>query len=176
MIKVQNQIATRTPVPKFLQGLKPGSLQDLSWTDPTLGAQGCAWYPEEDQSPQLGQYERYEGEILTIDTERKIVVVTKNIVPFTPEEIEQAEHEEWLNRVPQTVSRFQARAALHLAGLLETIEGAIAISTDDMVKLAWNEAQEFKRLSPTVLAISAGLGLTDEQLDDLFITAATIEA
>jgi hypothetical protein len=62
------------------------------------------------------------------------------------------------------------------AGLLETIEGAIAISTDDMVKLAWNEAQEFKRRSPTVLAISAGLGLTDEQLDDLFITAATIEA
>jgi hypothetical protein len=176
MIKVTNNIATRNAVPRFLRGLKPESLLDLSWTDPALGVQDCAWYPEEDQSPKLGQYERYDGETLVVDAERKVVVVTKYIVPFTTEEIEQAKHEEWLNRVPQTVSRFQARAALHLAGLLETIEGAIAISTDDMVKLAWNEAQEFKRLSPTVLAISAGLGLTDEQLDDLFITAATIEA
>ena len=77
--------------------------------------------------------------------------------------------------VPQSVSRFQARAALLGAGLLASIEAAIA-QADPVAQLAWSDAQEFRRDSPTVLAISAGLGLTDEQLDELFRTASTITA
>lgn len=79
--------------------------------------------------------------------------------------------------VPQVVSRFQARAVLHLAGLLEQVELIMADpETDMLAKLAWQDAQEFRRDSPTLLALSATLGLTDAQLDDLFIQAATIEA
>lgn len=79
--------------------------------------------------------------------------------------------------VPQVVSRFQARAVLHLAGLLEQVELIMADpETDMLAKLAWSDAQEFRRDSPTLLALSATLGLTDAQLDDLFIQAATIEA
>jgi hypothetical protein len=104
------------------------------------------------------------------------VVVTKAIEPFTAEEIAAAEREEWLRTVPQTVSRFQARGALHMAGLLETVENAMAASTDKMAQLAWTDAQEFRRESPTILAISAALGMTDEQLDNLFTVAATIDA
>lgn len=85
---------------------------------------------------------------------------------------------EWQNPpppVPQSVSRFQARASLLGAGLLESVELAIA-GADPVAQLAWADALEFRRYSPTVLAISAGLGLTDEQLDELFRTAVTIEA
>jgi len=176
MIKVKNNIATREPIPKFLQGLKLESLVDLSWTDPQLGVQDCAWWPEEDQSLALGEYERYGAETMTVDADRKVVVVTKAIEPFTAEEIAMAEREEWLRTVPQSVSRFQARGALHLAGLLETVENAMAASTDKMAQLAWEEAQEFKRESPTILSITAALGMTDEQLDNLFTVAATIDA
>ena len=176
MIKVKNNIAAREPLPKFLQGLKPESLADLSWTDPQLGVSECAWWPEEDQSLAPGEYERYGAETLTLDTERKVVVVTKALEPFTAEEVALAEREEWLRTVPQSVSRFQARGALHLAGLLETVETAMATSTDKMAQLAWTDAQEFRRESPTILAISAALGMTDEQLDNLFTIAATIDA
>ena len=79
--------------------------------------------------------------------------------------------------VPQVVSRFQARAALHLAGLLDTVEAIMASpATPVLAKLAWADAQEFKRNSPSLLGIAGALALTDAQLDDLFTTAAGIEA
>ncbi len=79
--------------------------------------------------------------------------------------------------VPQTVSRFQARAALHLAGLLPAVETLMADpATDPIARLAWQDALEFRRTSPTVLAMASALSLTDEQLDTLFISAAGIEA
>lgn len=79
--------------------------------------------------------------------------------------------------VPQIVSRFQARAALHLAGLLDDVEALMAApGTPALAKLAWADAQEFKRNSPTVLTMAAAIGLTETQLDELFTTAAGIDA
>ena len=78
---------------------------------------------------------------------------------------------------PQVVSRFQARAALHLAGLLTAVEALMTDpATDMLARLAWTDAQEFRRTSPTLLAMASALSLTDEQLDQLFVTAAGIEA
>ena len=79
--------------------------------------------------------------------------------------------------VPQVVSRFQARAALHLAGLLEQVNAMMADpATPMLARLAWQDALEFRRQSPTVLAMAAALNLTDAQIDELFTTAAAIEA
>lgn len=79
--------------------------------------------------------------------------------------------------VPAVVSRFQARAALHMAGLLDDVEAMMAApETPVLAKLAWADAQEFKRTSPSLLGISGALALTDARLDDLFTTAAGIEA
>ncbi len=87
MVKVKNGIATREPIPQFLIGLAPDSLADLSWTDPALGVSDCAWWPEDDQSPALGEFERYGEETLAIDAERQVVVVTRAVVPWSAEEI-----------------------------------------------------------------------------------------
>ena len=79
--------------------------------------------------------------------------------------------------IPQSVTRFQARAALHLAGLLQSVDAMMSDPSADMLaKLAWQDAQEFKRTSPTVLAMAKALNLTDKQVDDLFVQAAGIEA
>jgi hypothetical protein len=91
MIKVQNNIASRESLPTFLLGLEIESLQDLSWTDASLGVQDCAWYPEEEQSQSLGQFEEYGEETLTIDAERKVVVSSKAIVPMSAEKIAEIE-------------------------------------------------------------------------------------
>ena len=77
--------------------------------------------------------------------------------------------------VPAVVSKFQAKAALLQAGLLEQTESLMA-QADAVARLAWDNAQEFRRNSPTVLAMGAALGLDAAALDALSITAAGIEA
>lgn len=78
---------------------------------------------------------------------------------------------------PQTVSRFQARAALLNAGLLDDVETLMAdAATPALARLAWTDAIEFRRTSPTVLAMASALGLTEAQIDALFVDAAGIEA
>lgn len=93
MIKVNTKTlqSTREALPSFLYGLQPESLQDLSWTDPTLGVSDSAWWQEVDKSQPLAEYQRYGGETLTVDPINKVVEVVRSIVPWTAEEIAQAE-------------------------------------------------------------------------------------
>lgn len=73
------------------------------------------------------------------------------------------------------VSRFQALAAMHNAGILDAVEAYFSNgSTSAVEKLAWKNAASFYRLSPLVQSAGAALSLTDEQLDDLFTAAAII--
>lgn len=86
-----------------------------------------------------------------------------------PESILEAERE------GMVVSRFQAKAALSEAGLLEAAETAVA-GADTITKLAWAEAIEFRRNSPTIKTLADNLSLSPTQLDNLFRAAAQIEA
>ena len=58
-----------------------------------------------------------------------------------------------------------------------TIRAYIAtLSEDDIVRLAWENAAEWERSSPTLAALATMLGLTDAQVDDLFIAASQVSA
>lgn len=78
--------------------------------------------------------------------------------------------------IPQEVSRFQAKAALSLAGKLAQADAAVAASNNPILQLAWAEATTFKRNSPGIVALSPVIGLDDAALDALFTTAAGIVA
>lgn len=78
--------------------------------------------------------------------------------------------------VPRVVTNFQARAALMQADLFDTVNTAVMGGTDALAKQAWEYANEITRDGALVNSLAAGLGLTAEQLDDLFRQAATIEA
>jgi hypothetical protein len=75
--------------------------------------------------------------------------------------------------IPSSISPAQARIALHNASLLDKVEAAVA-SADIVTQIAWAQATAIERTSPTVAALSAALGLTDAQIDDLFTAAAAI--
>lgn len=78
--------------------------------------------------------------------------------------------------IPAVVTPFQAKAALLTQGLLDDVETLIADpNTDALVKLAWNTALEFRRTSPSVLGMAQALGWTEQDLDDFFTLAATLE-
>ena len=87
MIKVKDGVASREPLPAFLNGLMAESLSDLSWTDPSLGVQDCAWWPEESAEGELGVNKKWGAEVLTIDAERKVVKVARKQVAMTAAEI-----------------------------------------------------------------------------------------
>ena len=78
-------------------------------------------------------------------------------------------------RVPPVVSRFQAQAALLAAGKLAAVKAAMA-QASAFDKLAWEEAAEFRRSSPTLNTLATALGMTPAELDELFHAAAQIEA
>lgn len=77
--------------------------------------------------------------------------------------------------VPVEVTRFQARAALFNAGLLNQA-AALAEEAGGIAYIAWIDAQGFRRDSPTIAALAPGLGLDDADLDALFIAASQIIA
>lgn len=75
--------------------------------------------------------------------------------------------------VPAAISAVQARLALNRAGLREAAETAIAQADQDVRDL-WEYAATLHRDHPVLRALAAAVGLTDAQLDDLFIQAATL--
>lgn len=82
-----------------------------------------------------------------------------------------------VNPVPQTVTRFQARAALSQAGYFTPINTYMnSLPEDNFSRLAWEDAQEFQRTSALVNSMAVQFGLTEPMLDALFIAAAKIKS
>jgi hypothetical protein len=79
--------------------------------------------------------------------------------------------------IPTTVTRFQALAVLAQADYLDTIWTYIdALPRSDITRLAFENATEWERTSPTLATLATMLSLTSEQVDDLFIAASNISA
>lgn len=197
MIKVQNNIATREPVPDWLPKAAH-ALADLGWLDLAFGLHDAKWLPEEDQTPALGPDQVYDGsEVLTVDTERQVVVVVRGIRDMTPEEI----RERWLaeNPVPQEVPRYCGRMALKRHRLVEgELQELVADEGDvpdsllsqlldyrntmtpskerDDLDAGLNDVIHYVITSPLVEAMRLILGLRVDQVHALFRWAKAYEA
>jgi hypothetical protein len=75
--------------------------------------------------------------------------------------------------IPNVVSMRQARLALLQSGLLSTVSAAIAAG-GEADQIEWEYATEVNRNQPLVQNMKAGLGLSDADLDNLFILAASL--
>lgn len=75
--------------------------------------------------------------------------------------------------VPAEVARLWARLALVEAGLLEAVEAAVA-KADTVTQIYWTDAASFRRDSPILAEVCAGLGFSAAQVDALFLTAAKL--
>ena len=79
--------------------------------------------------------------------------------------------------VPEVVTMRRARLALLGAGLLAQVNTAVANmpgAEGDAARIEWEYAQEVRRDSPLVAALSAAFGWTSAQLDDLFTEGAKL--
>lgn len=102
-------------------------------------------------------------------------VIQVEIAPPTAEQIAAALV---AKRAGMIVSMRQARLALLGAGLLSSVDAAIAGIPDVAQRAAalidWEYATEVRRVSPLVASLGPALGLDDAQIDALFEAAAAI--
>jgi hypothetical protein len=78
---------------------------------------------------------------------------------------------------PSVVSMRQARLALLQAGLLDDVTAAIEAMPSpqkEAAQIEWEYSQEVHRDKPLVQALAPALGLDDDAIDQLFITAASL--
>lgn len=76
--------------------------------------------------------------------------------------------------VPQSVDMWQARAALRAAGKLDAANAVIAAAGNPTLSDAWEYGNTITRGSPAIASLGAALGLTDADIDGLFVAASNI--
>ena len=72
------------------------------------------------------------------------------------------------------VTAYQAKIQLSRSGLYDSVVTTVNTSDNPELKIAWEVATSFERNSLFILALQPELGLTDEQVDDLFQQASEI--
>jgi hypothetical protein len=80
-------------------------------------------------------------------------------------------------QVPVTVTMRQARLALLAVGKLDAVDAAIDTLESpqkEAARIEWDYARDVERNSPIVALMGLALDLSDEDLDELFIQAATL--
>ena len=71
--------------------------------------------------------------------------------------------------VPQEITPLQSKLQLLEIGLLDEVEALV--TADRKVQLYWEYASVIERDNEILLMMATSLGMTEEQLDDLFIKA-----
>lgn len=80
-------------------------------------------------------------------------------------------------RQSMKVTMRQARLALHQVGKLSLVDDAINLIPEpdkSLISIEWEYASTVERTSPWMSTMGLALGLSEEELDDLFILAATL--
>lgn len=76
--------------------------------------------------------------------------------------------------VPQQVPMWAVRSVLKTNNLFDQAQTAINASTNENLKLVWEYGNFADRNSPSIAELATALGLTDAQVDQMFIDANNI--
>ena len=99
------------------------------------------------------------------------------VVSLSPEGVITAEDPVIAPIVPASITPRQGLIVLSRAGLLESVQEAISVmegTSGKEARIEWEYATYWARNWPLLESVASGLGLTSEQIDDLFIQAAQI--
>lgn len=75
--------------------------------------------------------------------------------------------------IPQVVSMRQARLALLAVDLLDDVEAVVA-AAGRAAQIEWEYATEVRRNHPLLAAVQAAKGMSDADIDQLFIAASEL--
>ena len=125
-----------------------------------------------EQKPQHDEWTQKLVEVVTeTDTE---IVHSWNIVELSQEE-KDAMQASW--RLTVSISNRQARLALKQENLLDQVNAIISSLPEpdkSLIETEWEYAAVIERSSPWIGSMTYALGITEEDMDDLFKLAATL--
>ena len=90
-----------------------------------------------------------------------------------PEVAPPIEPEAPTDTLPQVVSKAQGLIALEMAGVLVQIEDYM-LTASRFEQLAWNNIQQFERQSPLLNTLCTNFELSQEDVDNLFLSASQV--
>lgn len=103
--------------------------------------------------------------------------ILPGLVPMTAADIQAHLNPPVVPAVPRSITMRQARLLLHSRGLLTSVQEAID-SLDEPPRIAaqieWDYSSTMERDKPFVAMIAGYIGLTNDDLDEMFIEAATL--
>ena len=80
--------------------------------------------------------------------------------------------------IPESITKRQAKQQLLLEGKLGQVQEVIDSIADEtermMAQLYWDDSTEFERNHPTLVELGTALGLTEAELDMMFINASKL--
>lgn len=130
----------------------------LTWSDKEKAARGV--YPITEPEVPAGKF--VVGSALTDHRNRPLRVWELEDAPPLP---------------AMSVSKAQAKLALLSAGLLDLVESTIDNMEGDAgrrARIEWNDRTEFHRDHEFINSLAAAIGLSDDQVDDLFEQASLL--
>lgn len=134
---------------------------EATWTDEDDKQVHCQAYADVQMDMLRADVARLGGDLT--EYEPLLAEVEANIQPADP----------ILVQVPQAITIRQAKLALLSAGLLDDVDDAIT-QADRATQIEWEYTTEVHRNWPTLRSVQGAVGLTDEQVDELFIKAASL--
>jgi len=127
------------------------------------------------------------GETILIEDERLHllnVLLSLNIDNYAKSKLVFPLVQDVVDGVPVRVTRWQLRAQLAILGLEANVTAALNALPDSTqaeqefkikAQYAWDYSNNIERTSPTVSMIQVVLGLTDAEVDDIFVNAYQID-
>ena len=116
--------------------------------------QGEQWQQSWEVVPRFSEYTDAEGVVHTVAEQKAAAIEAYR-----------------KSKVPQVITIRQARLALLAAGLLDNVDAAVAAG-DRTAQIEWEYVTELRRDWPTLVGLASVLGLTDLQVDELFVIAS----
>lgn len=99
-------------------------------------------------------------------------IFTPTAIPCRPDETHYWDGSEWQKHivpVPTQITKLQAHTAMATLGYTEAFDTFMA--QNPSAKIAWDLATIVERSNPIVSALATALGLSDADVDTVFITA-----
>ena len=159
------QVPVQVAIPRLRAGFEQEDIAEFAKSQSTGPIN--IWKRIQAEIDRESEYQEYLSN-LDISTIQTNVVVT--------EEAQTEPNEDQILagwRAFATVTMRQARLALSQQGLLSTVQENVSQLPED-AQIEWEYAGQVERQSSLMSTLGAALGLTEEQLDDLFRFAETL--